>query len=66
MHREAKKIEKGPILPGHPCPSNPRSPMLGEIPWIEIGEIVNYNTEEQTVDVKIYRTGQIVKGIPLL
>jgi len=66
MHREAKKIEKGPILPGHPCPSNPRPPMLGEIPWIEIGEIVNYNAEEQTVDVKIYRTGQIVKGIPLL
>ena len=66
MHREAKKIEKGPILPGHPCPSNPRPPMLGEIPWIEIGEIVNYNAEEQTVDIKIYRTGQVVKGIPLL
>jgi len=66
MHREAKKIEKGPILPGHSCPSNPRPPMLGEIPWIEIGEIVNYDAEEQTIDVKIYRTGQIVKGIPLL
>jgi len=66
MHREAKKIEKGPILPGHPCPSNPRPPMLGEIPWIEIGEVVGYDPEQQTVDVKIRKTGQIVKGVPLL
>jgi len=28
--------------------------------------LVNYDAEEQTIDVKIYRTGQIVKGIPLL
>ncbi|WAE39617.1 MAG: hypothetical protein FHOMOCKG_00089 [Methanophagales virus GBV302] len=66
MHREAKKIEKGPILPGHPCPSNPRPPMLGEIPWIEIGEVVGYDPEQQTVDVKIRKTGQVVKGVPLL
>jgi len=66
MHREAKKIEKGPILPGHPCPSNPRPPMLGEIPWIEIGEIVAYHPEDNTVDVKITKTGQIVKGVPLI
>jgi len=66
MHREAKKIEKGPILPGHPCPSNPRPPMLGEIPWMEIGEIVAYNSENHTVDIKITKTGQIVKGVPLL
>jgi len=66
MHREARKIEKGPILPGHPCPSNPRPPMLGEIPWMEIGEIVAYNSENHTVDIKITKTGQIVKGVPLL
>jgi len=66
MHREAKKIEKGPILPGHSCPSNPRPPMLGEIPWIEIGEVIGYDPEQQTVDVKIRKTGQVVKGVPLL
>jgi len=40
--------------------------MLGEIPWMEIGEIVAYNSENHTVDIKITKTGQIVKGVPLL
>jgi len=66
MHREAKKIEKGPILPGHPCPSNPRPPMLGEIPWIEVGEIVAYDPDTGTADIKITKTGQIVKGVPII
>ena len=66
MHREARKIEKGPILPGHPCPSNPRPPMLGEIPWMEIGEIIDYHPGNNTVDIKITKTGQIIKGVPLL
>jgi len=66
MHREAKKIEKGPILPGHPCPSNPRVPMLGELPWMEVGEIIEFHPEDKTVDVKIHKTGQVIRGVPLL
>jgi len=66
MFKEARKNEKGPILPGHPCPSNPRPPMLGEIPWMEVGEIIEFHSGDKTVDIKIHKTGQIIRGVPLL
>jgi len=59
------KVEKGPRIPGHPCPKNPRSVVIGDFPRVEHGTVIAVNESENTVDVKIDRTGQIVRGVPI-
>jgi len=59
------RVEMGPRIPGHPCPSNPRSITIGDIPRVAEGEVVAVNESENKVDVKITRTGQIIRGVPI-
>ena len=59
------KVEKGPRIPGHPCPKNPRSVVIGDFPRVEHGTVIAVNESENTVDVRIDRTGQIVRGVPI-
>ena len=59
------RVEKGPRIPGHPCPKNPRSVVIGDFPRVEHGTVIAVNESENTVDVRIDRTGQIVRGVPI-
>ena len=59
------RVEKGPRIPGHPCPKNPRSVVIGDFPRVEHGTVVAVSESENTVDVRIDRTGQIVRGVPI-
>jgi len=60
------RVEKGPRIPAHPCPKDPRSVIIGETPRVAEGEVVAVNESEWKVDVKIIRTGQIIRGVPIL
>jgi len=59
------RVEKGSRIPGHPCPQDPRSVVIGDFPRVEHGTIVAVNESENTVDIQINRTGQIVRGVPI-
>jgi len=59
------RVEKGPRIPGHPCPKDPRSVVIGDFARVEHGTIVAINESENTVDIQINRTGQIVRGVPI-
>jgi len=59
------RVEKGSRIPGHPCPKDPRSVVIGDFPRVEHGTIVAVNESENTVDIQINRTGQIVRGVPI-
>ncbi len=59
------RVEKGPRIPGHPCPKNPRSVVIGDFPRVEHGTVVAVNESDNTVNIQINRTGQIVRGVPV-
>jgi len=59
------RVEKGPRIPGHPCPKNPRSVVIGDFPRVEHGTVIAVNESDNTVDIQINRTGQIVRGVPI-
>ena len=64
LNNEEDKIEKGDKILGYPA-KDPRSIAVGEKTRIDAGEVTYYNESENTVDIKIYSTNQIVKGIPV-
>lgn len=66
LNNEENKIEKGDKILGYPSTKDPRSLVVGEKTGIDVGEVTAYNESENTVDIKIYSTNQIVEGIPVV